>query len=175
MTSSNSSRWLEDELTETEQFKERYKITLLYLSLRSIYQNRNGNFSVNWNKVRTLKSETKRINWKKVQKEDAIKEIKDYYYQIFKLWKTGTALSLYNLILEEYNKEKETLEIKIKSNQQLQELEGNTESTTFWKNQIKGKQDRDEKQIGTHKLRIEAIKELLLIDPEESNESLPRS
>ena len=67
------------------------------------------------------------------------------------------------------------MEINIKSNQQLQELEGNTESTTFWKNQIKGKQDRDEKQIGTHKLRIEAIKELLLIDPEESNESLPRS
>ena len=98
----------------------------------------------------------------KVWKEDAIKVIKDYHYQIFKPWKTGTALSLYNLILEEYNKEKETLKIKIKSNQQLQELEGNTKSTTFWKNQIKG-----------YKLQIEAIKELLLIDPEESNESIP--
>ena len=136
MTSSNSSRQLEDELTETEQFNKRYKITLLYLSLRSIYRNRNGNSSVNWNKVRTL-SETKQINWRKVRKEDAIKVIKDYHHQIFKPWKTGTPLSLYNLILEEYNKEKETLEIKIKSNQQLQELEGITESTTFWKNQIK--------------------------------------
>ena len=131
MTSSNSSRQLEDELTKTEQFKERYKIKLLYLLLRSIYRNRNGNSSVNWNKVRILRSETKQINWRKVRKEDANEVIKNYHYQIFKPWKTGTALSLYNLILEEYNKEKETLEIKIKSNQQLQELEENTESATF--------------------------------------------
>ena len=66
--------------------KEKYKLLLLYLSLRTIYRERNGNHNYNFEKVRKLRSEVKRTHrsTEKPSKEEAIKILKEYHKEVFK-------------------------------------------------------------------------------------------